>query len=199
MDISELTLKLILILVPGGIASIIFERLTIHKEWSNFKFVVNSILLGGISYLIGSLLISEMKMVFDGLTSNEIPYEIILKVSGISIIVGLVAVPFDHYKVLNRFAKLIKISNKYGDENLFTNFLNSKEISEIYVRDFENNLVYHGFIEKFSEQGDLQELLLYNVKVYSENTSEYLYDTQRVYLSMHKKNLLIEVPHIGED
>ncbi len=46
MEISELTLKLIIILIPGAIATVIIDKLTIHKEWPPFKFVVNAIILG---------------------------------------------------------------------------------------------------------------------------------------------------------
>lgn len=52
MEISEFTLKLILILVPGALASIIFEKLTIYKKWSAFEFTAMSILFGGVSYII---------------------------------------------------------------------------------------------------------------------------------------------------
>lgn len=52
MEISELTLKLVLLLVPGAIASMMFEKLTVHKKWTPFQFVTNSILMGGLSYLL---------------------------------------------------------------------------------------------------------------------------------------------------
>src|SRR6185503_4516275 len=52
MDISALTLKLIIILIPGAISALLFDSLTTHKEWTPFKFIVNSILMGIIAYLL---------------------------------------------------------------------------------------------------------------------------------------------------
>jgi len=46
---SELTIKLIIILIPGAIATLIFGKLVLHKEWNNFKFVLYSILFGVVS------------------------------------------------------------------------------------------------------------------------------------------------------
>lgn len=56
MEISELTLKLILLLIPGAVASIIYEKLTIQKKWPAFKFLAHSILFGALSYLLTQLI-----------------------------------------------------------------------------------------------------------------------------------------------
>ena len=48
---SELTIKLIIILIPGAIATLIFGKLILHKEWSSFRFVLYSILFGIVSYV----------------------------------------------------------------------------------------------------------------------------------------------------
>jgi hypothetical protein len=55
MKISEFTLKMILLHIPGPIASIIFEKLIIHKKWTPFQFVTNSIMFGGACYLLAQL------------------------------------------------------------------------------------------------------------------------------------------------
>jgi hypothetical protein len=52
LDISALTLKLIIILIPGAISTLLFDSLTTHKEWTPFKFIVNCILMGIIAYLL---------------------------------------------------------------------------------------------------------------------------------------------------
>ena len=65
MDISNLTLKLIFILIPGAIAGLIFEKLTVHKPWNNFKFIAQSILFGLLAYLNTGWFIKLMNVVFD--------------------------------------------------------------------------------------------------------------------------------------
>lgn len=49
---TELTIKLIIILIPGALGCMIYEKLTIHQTWPPFRFILNSILLGSTGYLI---------------------------------------------------------------------------------------------------------------------------------------------------
>lgn len=203
MEISELTLKLILLLIPGSIACIIYERLTIHKQWNSFKFVTNAILFGALSYLLAQISFSicnpdeSFKSFWENLPTKEIPYDVIIKASLISIVIGLAATGIDHYKLINRFGKFIHLTNKYGDENLYSFFLNAKDIEEVYVRDIKNNLTYHGLISSFAENDEIKELVLLDVVVYEYETSKELYKLNRIYLSMSKDNIIIELPKIN--
>ena len=52
MNLSEIALKLIIILIPGILCTLIIEKLTVHKKWSSFKFGIHSIITGALSYLI---------------------------------------------------------------------------------------------------------------------------------------------------
>jgi hypothetical protein len=201
MEISELTLKLILLLIPGSLACIIYERLTIHKQWTSFKFITNSILFGAISYLIAGVIFSiykddeSFKLFWDNLPTKDIPYNVILKSSIISILVGFVSTGIDNYKLINKFGKYIRLTNKYGDENLFSYFLNAEDVDEVYVRDITNKLTYHGFINSFSETDEIKELVLLDVVVYDYETSKELYSLDKIYLSKSKENLIIELPY----
>lgn len=201
MEISELTLKLILLLIPGSIACILYERLTIHKQWNSFKFITNAILFGSISYVLAQIVfnIGRIDLSFDtfweNLPTKDIPYQAIIKASIVSVFVGLIATGLDHYKLINRFGKWIKLTNKYGDENLYSYFLNAKEVDEVYVRDIENNLTYHGLINSYSENDEIKEIVLVDVIVYDYTTSKELYLLDKVYLSRSKENLTIELPY----
>ncbi|UOY06563.1 hypothetical protein L0P88_21900 [Muricauda sp. SCSIO 64092] len=201
MEISELTLKLILLLIPGSIACIIYERLTIHKRWTSFKFITNAILFGGISYLLAQVIFnicggdSTFDSFWENLPTKEIPFSAILKASLIAIFVGLASTAIDHYKLINRFGKWLRLTNKYGDENLYSYFLNAKDVEEIYVRDIENDLTYHGLIDSFSENEEIKELVLRDVVVYRYKNSEQLYEIDKLYLSKSKESLIIELPY----
>lgn len=201
MEISELTLKLILLLIPGSIACVIYERLTIHKQWNSFKFVTNAILFGGVSYLLAQVVFNicgndaSFTSFWENLPTKEIPYRAIIKASLLSIVVGLCSTGMDHYKVVNRFGKWLRLTNKYGDENLYSYFLNAKGVEEVYVRDIENNLTYHGLINSFSENDDIKELVLIDVVVYEYETSKKLYELDKIYLSKSKDSLIIELPY----
>lgn len=203
MEISELTLKLIILLTPGAVASIIFEKLTIHKKWNSFQFIANSILFGAISYLIAQLAfnICRNDSSFDNfwlnLPSKEIPFAAVIKAIIASIFIGFICAGLDNYKIVNRIGKFLKLTTKYGDENLYSYFLNADNVNEIYFRDIPNNITYHGMINSYSETNEFKEIVLRDVKVYDYTTSNFMYDLDKVYLSRPKDGIIIEVPFIN--
>lgn len=183
MDISELTLKLIFVLIPGALASLLFEKLTFHKPWNSFKFIYHSILFGVLAYLITGWFIQIWNWVFQAnwaalkimknIGSKEIPFIEIGNASVTGVILGLVSTAIDHYKLINRLATRIKISNKYGDINLYSHFLNSPYTSPVYIRDLKSGLTYYGLVDFFSETEEIREILLRDVSVYyNEITSD---------------------------
>lgn len=210
MEISELTLKLIILLTPGVLATTIYKRLTIrHKEQSDFMFVVISIMFGMFSYLtlqICTYLISYIKTyskensetyeiikTFSDLPNgNSIPYSEVILASIISIILGFLISKLDHSKLINTFAKKYNISNKYGDENLYSYFLNSPDVNWVYIRVIENSLTYLGCVESFSETPENKEIVLNQVTVYNYPDSKKMYEIERIYLIFPKDKIIIE-------
>ena len=123
MEISALTLKLIILLVPGALATTIFKRLTIrHKEQSDFMFVIISIMFGMFSYLVlqliiyfitlGKNIISKIEFKYEKIetfaklsNSDSIPYSEIIWASVISIFLGFIISKVDHSKLINNIAR----------------------------------------------------------------------------------------------
>lgn len=143
---SELTIKLIIILIPGAIATLVFGKLILHKEWSSFRFVLYSILFGIVSYLTLQLIINGINLcVFKDLPeltiwsklndASAIPYKEVGFASIISIILAFTASIIENQKIINKVAGFLGVSSKFGEENLFSMFLNSKNIEYIYLRD----------------------------------------------------------------
>ncbi len=206
---TELTLKLIIILIPGAIATIVFGKLILHKEWSNFRFTLYSVLFGIFSYLILQIIIESINLalkcsipdlsIWKTLTNTKlIPYKEVLYSSIISIILAFIVSLMENKKWIYRFAKTLKVSNKYGGENLFSRFLNESDTEYIYLRDIKNNLTYHGWVKSFSENATLSEIKLAEVSVYSYEESESLYEVDEIYLSLDKANIIIEKAKIVE-
>ena len=199
MTLSAFALKLILILIPGGLATLILEKLTTYLKWQPFKFIINAILLGGFSYLLSDLIFyvfyaDDIKNFWLTFTSNNIPFWEIIKATGVSIFIGFGASWIENKKVITRFARKFHIADKYGEENLYSYFLNSKEVREVYVRDIANNLTFHGEVDSFSENEQISEISLRHVKVYKYDDSAFLYEMPKVFLSRPKNCIFIEVP-----
>jgi hypothetical protein len=210
MDISTLTLKIIVLLFPGLIAALIYRRLTVkHKERSDYMFTLIGITQGVLSYLIVQALFFVWTFVLNVFSStytayeaihafkdlsngNVIPYGEIMLAGIISIVLGLVTAKISHDNLLNEFARKLGVSNKYGDENLYSNFLNDKDTAWIYVRDIPNKLIYFGAVESFSESSDFKELVLNEVTVLNFPDAEELYEVKKIYLCLPKDNIIIE-------
>jgi hypothetical protein len=210
MDITELTLKLLFLLIPGALASLIFEKLTIHKPWDSFKFISHSFLFGVLAYVLTDEIIAAVNYtfhtqwpalkIFTNLESKGIPLNDIGRATVCGISIGLICSAADHYRLINRFAAAIRFSAKFGDINLYTHFLNSPDVQAVYFRDLKSNLTYHGLVESFSENDDIKEIVLRNVVVYYNegkvNGPIELYRLNSVYLSRPTNEVLIEVPVI---
>lgn len=207
---SELTIKLIIILVPGAIATLIFGKLILHKEWNSFNFVLYSILFGIFSYLTLQLIINGINFfrinklpeltIWSSLNdASFIPYKEVVFASIISIVLAFIATMIENRKVINRVARLLRISSKFGDENLFSMFLNSKDVEFVYLRDIKNQLTYHGWVKSFSENDNISEIRLCDVAVYNYSDSEFLYEVEEIYLSLNKQEVIIELAKIEYD
>ena len=209
MEISELTLKLILILIPGVIASIIINKLTIHDPWKPFNFILNAIILGVFSYLLLQL-IENLFVVINNIRlptpkpfiplkvwititdSTFIPYTDIIYSSVCALVIGIIGTLMEHYDLLHRLGRKLNLTNKYGSLNLFSEFLNNKDTQWVTVRDYKNNLAYFGYVSTFSETNKISELVLCDVSVSTCDECSPLYELDEIYLSFAKSDIIIE-------
>lgn len=212
MNLSELALKLILILIPGILCALVIEKLTVHKPWSAFKFGIHSITTGALTYLIFQILQNipiylrnlgsdcqkryETLSIWTNLTNTKnIPYDEIAYGCLTSLFLGFFASAFVQFKVLNRTAQFLGITTKYGDENLYSYFLNSPITDEVYLRDLETGLTYHGLVESYSEDEKNKEIVLTKVTIFDSDSGDELYDLEKIYIGKSEENLIIELPY----
>lgn len=206
---NKMVVVLMVILMPGVIATIISDKLTSHSKWDSFKFTLYAITLGIFAYSLLQIVvyaIDLMKSVslrsiqwshldiwnsaLNG-SSNIRPWEI-CAATVFAIPVAFLASWSINFKIFNKIANKIKVSNKYGDENLFSYYLNAREIDWVYVRDMLNNFTYEGRVVSHSENDKMQEIVLSEVKVYRYEDSDFLYSVPTMYLSRGMGEFIIE-------
>ncbi len=210
MEFSDFTIRLIIILIPGAIATLIIESITIHKSWSHLRFTVSSIILGGTSFGILQLLywgfqlyqsrcidikfenLQTWKSIFKNENALN-PIEIILSVL-ISIALSYCVSYIIQHKILFKIAKRFNVSRKYGDDSLYSHYLNADEVDWVYVRDKTNGMTYLGQVDSWSEDDSNKELLLRNVTVFKYENSDELYKIKQIYLKFHERDIIIELP-----
>lgn len=135
---------------------------------------------------------------FDALTNKDVrlDFKEIAIVTLISVAVGFLFAFFVNYKVLYIIAHKLKISNKFGDSDVWSYIMNSKVSQWVVVRDLDSDLTYEGWIRAFSDSAEKDELFLRDVKVFKSSTSEELYETPGLYLSRDRKTINIEFPRL---
>lgn len=206
MQISALTVHLMLLILPGAIATIIVESLTTHKKREPFRFILYSFILGLFSYATLQLLLyiyallpkqplvtlsfwSEIQDNKKSTSIAEIFYACIAAIP-----TGLAVSYLIQHSILNRFTTCIRITNKYGDDNLYSYFLNREEVDWVWVRDTKQGITYGGKVYYYSETDYMKEIVLSDVKVYRSEDTELIRETPSIYLSFAPNDVIIELP-----
>lgn len=209
---NQLAIAVAIIMFPGIIAAVISDKIIVHQpKWDYFKFGIYSFVLGTSCYIFLQIFgycfdilfstcfrmnkiqwinLEIWNVISNGNTKLK-PLEV-FQATMLSFPTAYFASFIANYKILNKISQQLRISDKYGDENLFSFFLNAKEVDWIYVRDIENNLTYEGRVVSYSENDSIQEIVLSNATVYSYKDSEEYYSVPSLYLCKKTGSFMLE-------
>lgn len=208
LNVSSLFFELALIFMPGFIWMKIHTRYGAKGEVTQFDMILNAFIFGVFSYaildgiyaIIGAKLQifeidTEAKKLIQPAIFTEILYAI-----GIAIVASILTLYAENYKLATRFVQRIGASKRYGDEDVWDFVFNSssKSVDYVFVRDFEQRVVYAGYVNLFSEAGQVRELVLSTVTVYDFEGVE-MYQMPRVYLAREREHIHIEFPEIPRE
>src|SRR6266446_10508062 len=200
-DVTELSLRLALLFLPGIVAALLVEKLVPTRDWSTARLALYSLVLGLICYLIYALLKAAYLChwppsinLFRSLTvGTSLDLLEIIWTTAISLPVGIFVSLSLNSHWINRFGKAIRVSDKFGALDVWARTFNFTETTWVVVRDLEENLAYDGWVEAFSDTYDANELFLRDVQVFQSNTASFLYELEAVYLTRPKDKLTIEI------
>lgn len=210
---NHLVVAVFVLLLPGLISTIIADKICVHAQpWSSFKYTIYSFVFGVFSYILLQLIISSFGLFpspinflpdlagelsvwsFASSDTFEVDLREVFAAALLSPVVGFAIAWVYNQKFLNEMAHNLGISRKYGDENLFSYFLNSPAIDWVYVRDAEREVMYRGRVHAFSERENIQEIVLFNVTVYGYNSGEESYSVDNIYISREAGKIEFEAP-----
>lgn len=213
MELSDLTLRVLLLFFPGLICCKLVDSLIVHKDRDTATLVVHSFILGICCYLLlysiaqfvmlGSSLVNRPIYFdiafFDALTNTkaELRWLEILMAAGVAFPFAFMISWFATKKLVHRLAQRIGITNKFADLDVWDYMLNSKEVLWIVARDIKNDLMFYGWVLAFSDVGEMRELLLRDVHVYRNSTGELLYGVGGLYFSRKKDEITLELADLG--
>ena len=205
MEISEFFFKLLLLFFPGILCAYSVDHLTTHRPREWFFFLLQSFVFGLIAYFLywlGLNLVHSLwpnKVTLDmnfmhALVDSGVPFSFqeIAIVSVVGIALSCLIIVGSRFKMLNRFANRIGITNKFGELDVWGYMLNMKDVVWVTVRDHVNDVIYDGWIQAFSDDSQDAELLLRDVSLYKNSTGKRLYQVGAVYLSRNREDISIE-------
>lgn len=210
MALSGFLIRIMFLALPGIIGSILYRKLkgkTSLKDWEDvlefFLFSVLSYALYGlgIEFLNGIGWTHTTVTSVEAFSDEKIPiawHEIGIA-SLIGIILAFIASTLHTYKAINRLGRSLRVTTRFGDEDVWHYLNNIRNLNWLFVRDHKLGLIYFGWILVYSSSGEERELLLRDVRVYSNSTNDFLYEVTLMYLSRDRYDLTIEVPRVQNE
>lgn len=208
MEINSLFLSVLFVALPGIVAAKLYWTLTGYsgkKDWHDlleiflFSLAAYSVyaVCAWIAHIVQNPAVPYVGLAIADLLSDGSDPKIhvleILRVSLTAIPIAFLASYFYQHKLWNRLGHLLKATARYGDQDLWDYFHNIKNIEWVFVRDHKLELTYFCWIAAFSDSEKARELILKDVRVHSNQTSECLYEVPLMYLSRNSDDLSIEV------
>ncbi|MGW5841122.1 hypothetical protein ACWFZ6_24340 [Methylorubrum extorquens] len=201
MKLDAFIFQIIVLFLPGVVWAKLDSSWARRKRPSDVEFFVLSFLYGMTSYIITyfiywlvganfELINVDKPSVFNENTLKEVFIATI-----VSFIGGVVWLYASNYKWMARLLQNIGATKRFGDEDVWDFTFNSRSPSVNYInwRDFEQKLVYSGWVNTFSESGEVREIVLRDVSVYDFEGNKQ-YDVPLLYLAQKSESIHIEFP-----
>ncbi len=186
MNLSDLTINLLFLFLPGIIGALIINTLTTHRNRQLFNFFIHAYLIGIFSYVVLHCIFFIADLAFNisvstrFLTSflddqENVQVWEIFSASIVGVLLALFIVYIVAHKILYKIANKTKLSSKHGESDVWDVALSPNNVEWVNVR--KDNLIYNGEIRNYSEKNNTREVLLANVRVFTDNKeNELMYE-----------------------
>jgi hypothetical protein len=204
MDISDFMIRVVFLALPGIVSYMLFRKLAGKskcEKWEEFCLVLLFSLLiygtyGLIVHFWGN---PESLTFFKAISDDKIPikWSEIIIASLIGVPIAFISSALHTYKKINWFGRLVRVTRRFGDEDVWDYFHNLPDIPEyewVFVRDHKTNLLYYGWIKAYSDSHEERELLMGNVSVFDNNSGELIYEVESMYFCRDRYDITIEIP-----
>jgi hypothetical protein len=191
--VSELSIKIALLFLPGFLAYAIVDKLTFHQKHETYHMLLYSYILGLISYFLYYLVTigfnffgHQLDFVFAKSISEgkwHLSFAEILWVSGISIGVAIGAVKFINSGCLYKPFLKCKFTKKCSSDDAWLSSMHKGWNPYVEIEDLKNQVIYIGWIENFSEYAQHREVLLRDVVIKKPDSIE---KTPAIYLTLQE-------------
>jgi hypothetical protein len=214
-------LRLAILLLPGLLGSKLYRKLRGKTEKEAWEDLTEILLFSLASYILFFAMVSGLRWVelyFHASTASTRPttqnteyvtlqsftdektaldWRPIAWASIVAVVIAFVASCVATRQFVNRFGYMVGATRRAGDACVWTlfhlNYAPPSEFQWAYVRDSKANVIYLGQIRHFSDPGELHELVMHDVSVYTnEENSKLLYECGVLYVAREAGELTIE-------
>ena len=208
MELSALTLRVLLLFFPGVLCAMMVDALTPRSERTPPQFFTIAFVLGVGTYLLmgaGRALMAVLAAAagwpgpppitfFDALMDETqgISWAEILLSAGSALLLGIAVTAAVNHHLLHRLAVAVGVSRSFGSHDVWGHVFNSDEIQRVLVRDLATDTLLEGWVDAFSDTGVRPELLLRDVVAWHGSSGAELFRSGRVYLCRSHDLLLVE-------
>lgn len=204
LNVSSLFFEIALLLLPGFVWMKIHTKYGAKGEVTQFDMILNAFLFGVIAYAVLYIIYWKfdipMHVVALDVDNKKLFQQAlfvdIFAATGIAIVLAILHLYGENYKLFTRFVQAIRATKTFGDEDVWDFVFNSSSVSSVdylHFRDFDNRVVYAGYLNIFSKSGQLRELVLRDVIVYDFDGEE-MYKVAHMYLARERDTIHIEFP-----
>lgn len=212
MEVSSLTIKIIVLLLPGIFGTFFYEKLSYKKQFDLREYIVSVIIIGFLSYFLLELWYSVFNSICACANYKVLFFELLFNESGkiqlsellystiISLFIGITFALFYNKGIFYNVFRKLKITNESGKDvwnQLFDN--DTRGINAyVYVINKKEDIIYGGQVAEYSTNSSKPELLLENVIVTrTTKRDDLLYKLNKVYLKL-TDDIVIEVDDRGD-
>jgi hypothetical protein len=194
--------QLAIIFLPGLLWERVATRYALKRQPSQFAIVLRTFTFGLAAYaitftiygLLGvDFIIPEIKR-DAGFLERRFLGQFATAVS-VSLICSVIWLYVINYKFAGNLLRKIGATKSFGQEDVWDFVFNSPEPAAeyVYVRDYEKQKVFSGWVRAFSESPDARELLLRDAQVF-DLEGQLLYEVPLMYIGRQRDNIDIEFP-----
>ena len=183
MNISEFTLTLLFLFLPGILGVLLIGALTTVKVTEIKIFSLYVYLLSVTSYLLTGF-INDYRFINFLLKGNLniTPKEIFIATI-VSIVLSILIIYIINFNLMYKLAGKLRLSTKFGNNDVWLTLFNDKNTVWITLRPSDCEQYFVGEVEHFSDENNLRELTLVNVAIYSDDNGKYLNSQDKIYFS----------------
>jgi hypothetical protein len=186
--------QLALIFLPGIIWASIDARYGVGLRPNQFALMLKSFLFGVATHTVLFLLYTALGYNYgyaEILNNNQgaglinFMDEIAISIP-LSVAMSIIWLYLITYRIFMKLLHYINATKRYGDEDVWSFTLNSNQphVEYVHLRDIKNGFIFAGWVNTYSENEPIREILLRDAIVYNDQ-GEKISEAPHLYIAGH--------------